>query len=225
MKPEETEVVAPKHEVLKQEQGEDVEILQNKFTKNIVSPFINHQKAWDDEEHFKIPDDLQKGITQSLGFIKPSNIQAVSIPLIYSQFRGEHVNLIAQSKNGTGKTGAFTIGSTLRVDPKIPKTQVLCVCHVRELSSQIAEVYQKICEFSDIKVSNYTATGKSDGQHIVVTTLGKLNNALKGGRGKKTIDLSELRCFVVDEADVFFQEERNFAAMTEVVKKHISTLK
>jgi superfamily II DNA/RNA helicase len=75
---------------------------------------------------------------------------------------------------------------------------------VRELSSQIAEVYQKICEFSDIKVSNYTATGKSDGQHIVVTTLGKLNNALKGGRGKKTIDLSELRCFVVDEADVFF---------------------
>ena len=89
------EPVGPKHAELKQEQGEDVEIMQNKFTKNIVSPFINHQKAWDDEEHFKIPEDLQKGITQSLGFIKPSNIQAVSIPLIYSQFKGEHVSLIA----------------------------------------------------------------------------------------------------------------------------------
>jgi ATP-dependent RNA helicase DDX19/DBP5 len=49
--------------------------------------------------------------------------------------KGVHIDLIAQSKNGSGKTGAFTIGSVLRVDPKIPKPQVLCICHVRELSS------------------------------------------------------------------------------------------
>jgi len=29
--------------------------------------------------------------------------------------------MIAQSKNGTGKTGAFTIASLLRVDVKDPK--------------------------------------------------------------------------------------------------------
>lgn len=45
----------------------------------------------------------------------------------------DFINLIAQSKNGSGKTGAFTIGTVLRVDPKIQKTQVLVVCHIREL--------------------------------------------------------------------------------------------
>lgn len=147
----------------------------------------------------------------------------MSIPLIATAFKGEYVGLIAQSKNGTGKTGAFTIGSVLRVNPKIQKPQVLCVCHVRELSSQIADVYTKICKYTDINVTNYTVTGKSEGAHVVITTLGKLSNALKGARGRKpTLDLSELKCFVVDEADVFFQEERNFQALTEVVKKHVS---
>ena len=97
---------------------------------------------------------------------------------------------------------------------------------MRELSSQIAEVYEKITKFSDITVTNYTATGKAEGAHIVVTTLGKLTNALKSQRGKKgsTLDLSALRCFVVDEADVFFNEKRNFQALTEVVSKHVSKL-
>lgn len=34
---------------------------------------------------------------------------------------GEYEDLIAQSKNGSGKTGAFVIGSLLRVDPAIKK--------------------------------------------------------------------------------------------------------
>ena len=36
--------------------------------------------------------------------------------------KGEYEDLIAQSKNGTGKTGALTIGSLLRIDPSIKKT-------------------------------------------------------------------------------------------------------
>jgi len=55
--------------------------------------------------------------------------------MIIRAHEGEYVNLIAQSKNGSGKTGAFAIGSVLRVDPKIPKTQVLVICHIRELSA------------------------------------------------------------------------------------------
>jgi superfamily II DNA/RNA helicase len=55
--------------------------------------------------------------------------------------KGVHIDLIAQSKNGSGKTGAFSIGSMLRVDRNIPKTQVLTICHVRELCLQTADVY------------------------------------------------------------------------------------
>ena len=68
-------------------------------------------------------------------FVKPSNIQAVAIPLIVKPIKNVYIDLIAQSKNGSGKTGAFCIGSLLRVDPSIPKPQILCICHVRELSS------------------------------------------------------------------------------------------
>ena len=75
-------------------------------------------------------------------------------------------------------------------------------------------------------MTNYTATGNAEGAHVVVTTLGKLNNALKNQRGKKgpPLDLSELKCFVVDEADVFFNEKRNFQALTEVVGKHVAKI-
>lgn len=113
--------------------------------------------------------------------------------------------MIAQSKNGSGKTGAFTIGSVLRVDPKIPKTQVLVLTHIRELSAQIADVYSKICKFSDIKVENHTATNKCNDAHIVVMTLGGLNKALNSRQ--KVLDLSELRVVVIDEVDYFFSAE------------------
>jgi len=68
-------------------------------------------------------------------------------------------------------------------------------------------------------------SGKSDGQHVIVTTLGKLQNALKPQRGKKpSLDLSALRCLVIDEADVFFNEPKNHQALTDLVNKTISKI-
>lgn len=66
--------VAPKHEELKANADETVELMQNTHTRNITSPFINQKKAWDDENDFTIAPELVRGITEELGFIKPSNI-------------------------------------------------------------------------------------------------------------------------------------------------------
>ena len=79
-----------------------------------------------------------------------------------------------------------------------------------------------MAKHTDIVVTNYTTSGKSEGAHIVVTTLGKLNNALKGR--KPTFDLSEVKAVVIDEADIFFKETRNLQALTEVITKHFSKL-
>ena len=155
--------------------------------------------------------------------MRPSMIQGVAIPLIALPVEGVYHDVIAQSKNGTGKTGAFSIGSTLRVDATIMKPQVLVITHVRELSSQIADVYTKLCKYTNINVSNFTVSGAYDNQHILVTTLGKLANNLKQ-RGKKKMDLSSLRCLVIDETDVFFGEPRQLTQLKEVWTQHISKL-
>ena len=119
-KKEEAEAAA-KHQALANEASEAAELIENKHTKNLTGVFINQRKAWDDENDFQISPELIRGITEELGFIKPSNIQGVAIPMITDAVNGVHHDLIAQSKNGSGKTGAFAIGTTLRVDPAIMK--------------------------------------------------------------------------------------------------------
>ena len=67
-----------KHDKLQENEDktvtEQVELIDNKFTKNIASPFINQSKAWTDESQFKIPEDIRRNIEDELKFPKPSNI-------------------------------------------------------------------------------------------------------------------------------------------------------
>ena len=74
-----TEGVQQKHTELNKASNveeEEVEIVQNTsvIKQRINSPFINHQKSWDDEDFIKIPEEMQKGIIDNLGFQKPSKI-------------------------------------------------------------------------------------------------------------------------------------------------------
>lgn len=71
---------------------------------------------WTDDK-LNIPENIIRNIEDDLKFLTPSRIQSVAIPWILN---GK--NLTAQAKNGSGKTGAFTIGSVLRVDPKDKST-------------------------------------------------------------------------------------------------------
>ena len=71
----EEEKVAPKHAKLAtEEEGkkEEVEIVDNKYAANLVSPFLNQLKSWENEDDFSIPDDILENIKNELGFIKPS---------------------------------------------------------------------------------------------------------------------------------------------------------
>jgi superfamily II DNA/RNA helicase len=96
----------------------------------------------------------------------------------------------------------------LRVEPKILKPQVLCIVHFRELAIQITDVYRKITKFTDIKVADLCEDeNKWEGHQIIVTTLGKLLGSVQAR--KNPIDLSNLKMVIIDEADVFFIDERN----------------
>jgi superfamily II DNA/RNA helicase len=99
------------------------------------SPFVNQSREWDDKQYFNIPEDILKGIKEELQWENPSRIQSVAIPYILERDEDtkEYEDLIAQAKNGAGKTGAFVIGSLLRVDPAIKKLQIIAIGHTREL--------------------------------------------------------------------------------------------
>ena len=187
---------------------ERVSLIDNKYTKNIASPFINHQKSWDDNEHYVIPADIRKNIEDNLGFLKPSNIQAFSIPMI---MQPPYHNLIAQARNGCGKTGCFAIGSTLRIDRDDPSVQVLVVVNTRELCNQISEVYSKIIEGTGITLSNFMVSTKES--QIIVSTHGKVEPLT---RGRKPMSLARLKCMVIDEADVFLMDEKNFLTLKSI---------
>ncbi len=121
---------------------EAVEVESTNFNEKIkskkISPFIKQDKSWDDEE-YKIPENIKKGILEELNWSRPTKIQNNAIPLIATldEETKEYENMIAQAKNGAGKSGAFVIGSLLRIDPSIQKLQVIVIGHTRELVNQI----------------------------------------------------------------------------------------
>ena len=203
------EPTAAKHENLKESKdvAEEIEIVESKFIKNEASPFLNNDRDWDNKEHFTIPDDIKDNL-MAMGFKKPSRIQAATIPLITTD---PFKSIIAQAAAGSGKTGAFGISSILRIDRSEPKTQVLVMVNTRELCNQIHAVYDKIIKGTGITLANFASDDKRP-QQIVITVHGVLGNLLEG---RKPIDLSKVKCVVIDEADVFFNDDKNF----EYVKK------
>ena len=100
----------------------------------------------------------------------------------------------------------------MRVDRDDKKTQVFCVVHTRELCNQVCAVYEKLIKGTGITLSNFAENDKDPGQ-IVVTTHGKADKVTSG---RKTIDLSHLKCFVIDEADLFFADDKNFETLMKV---------
>ena len=95
------------------------------------------------------------------------------------------------------------------------------LAHVRELSTQIADVYAKLTKYTDIRVNNFTVTGAVDNSQIIVTTLGKIATNLKKRGNSGKVDLSALRCLVVDETDHFFTDPRNLQQLNELHKNYI----
>lgn len=76
-------------------------------------------------------------------------------------------NLIALAPTGCGKTGAFGVGSVMRLDRTDPHIQVLVISHTRELCKQIFDVYEKIVKGTGITVIN--AVEKIVSAQIIIT--------------------------------------------------------
>ena len=137
----------------------------------------------------------------SLNYTSMTPIQAESLPLIL-----DGKDVIAQAKTGSGKTAAFGIGLLSKLDVKRFRVQSLVLCPTRELADQVAKELRRIARFQhNIKIlilCGGESFGKQLGSlshqaHIIVGTPGRVLKHLN----KESLDLSELKTLVLDEAD------------------------
>ncbi|MFK3844947.1 DEAD/DEAH box helicase [Stenotrophomonas sp. NPDC078853] len=137
----------------------------------------------------------------AVGYETPSPIQAATIPAML-----EGRDVLGQAQTGTGKTAAFALPVLSNIDLQQSKPQALVLAPTRELAIQVAEAFQtyssKIAGFRVLPVygGQPYATQLSAlrrGVHIVVGTPGRVIDHLNRG----TLDLSELKTLVLDEAD------------------------
>ena len=163
--------------------------------KNLVDDnyLLSTEKTWDE---LGVKDNIKKGLIE-MDFISPSKVQATTFPLIMKEPRS---NLIAQAKNGSGKTGAFGLGVISSIDENLNSLQAVVFAHTRELVTQIEDVLSKMAKFTNIKVQAWLAGVKNPTEigHIIVITPGHFESCfLKRDKDK----LKNLKILVLDEAD------------------------
>ena len=141
-----------------------------------------------------------KGL-KDLGYESPSAIQAATIP---SLLAGRDV--VGRAQTGTGKTAAFALPILSRLDLSQSNPQALVLAPTRELALQVCEAFESYASHMKgirlLPVYGGQAYGQQlsalrRGVHIVVGTPGRIMDHLEKG----TLDLSELKYLVLDEAD------------------------
>ena len=141
------------------------------------------------------------GALDAIGYSEPSPIQQAAIPeLLLGR------DLVGQAQTGTGKTAAFALPVLARIDPSQRKPQVLVLAPTRELALQVAAAFNSYAaQLPSVRtVAVYGGADFRDqihqlkrGAQIVVGTPGRVMDHMRQG----TLDLSELRTLVLDEAD------------------------
>lgn len=140
------------------------------------------------------------------GWEKPSPIQEASIPIALA---GRDV--LARAKNGTGKTGAYTIPILERIDASNNALQALIIVPTRELALQTSQICMELGKHIGIKVM-VTTGGTNlkddivrlyDPVHIIVATPGRIVDLMN----KDLVKTDSCKILVLDEADKLLSQD------------------
>lgn len=161
---------------------------------------------------------------KDLGYETPSAIQAATIPVLLG---GRDV--VGMAQTGTGKTAAFALPIMENLDLSQKTPQALVLAPTRELALQVCEAFESYAaRMKGVHVLPvYGGQGYGvqlsalrRGVHIVVGTPGRIMDHLEKG----TLDLSQLKNLVLDEADEmlkmgFAEDVEQILAKTPVEKQ------
>lgn len=168
-------------------------------------------------EDFCLKRELLMGIFEK-GWEKPSPIQEASIPIALT---GR--DILARAKNGTGKTGAYTIPLLERIDVSKDYIQGMVIVPTRELALQTSQIAIEVSKHLGIKVMVTTGgTNLKDDimriyekVHLVVATPGRILDLME----KQVANVSKCRMMVLDEADKLLSQD--FKGMLDRVISHL----
>jgi translation initiation factor 4A len=166
--------------------------------------FQDELKAYESFDLMGLDDNLVRGI-YAYGFENPSKIQQRAIVPM-----SKHTDILAQSQSGTGKTGAFTIGSVSVIDTKLKAPQVLVICPTRELAQQTERVARAIGSYIELKVLSATGgnqirsdvTALKAGAQFIVGTPGRIYDLIRRG----DMSIEHIKYVVLDEADQMLED-------------------
>ena len=183
----------------------DINICVDLFTDTFN--FLKMENVTVEEKKIESWDDLSldENILRSIynyGFERPSEIQKKAIyPII------EGTDLIAQAQSGTGKTGAFVVGSLSRIDLSLVQTQIVILAPTHELVNQIHAVVLNLSTFMTGLVTKTLVGGtsvmdeiqemKANPPHIVVGCTGRVFDMMKRG----ALNTRHVKTCILDEAD------------------------
>jgi len=160
-----------------------------------------------DFEDYCLKRELLMGIYEK-GWEQPSPIQEHSIPIALT---GRDV--LARAKNGTGKTGAYTIPVIERIDPNKNAIQAIVLVPTRELALQTSAICMELSKHLKLRVM-VTTGGTSlredisrlqEVVHIVIATPGRLLDLVN----KDIAKVDACRVIVLDEADKLLSQDFN----------------
>ena len=155
-------------------------------------------ESWDD---FEMDGRVLRGI-YGVGFEKPSPIQSKAVkPMMDGK------DLLAQAQSGTGKTGAFSIGTLNHIDTSKNTIQAVILSPTRELSQQSFNVIEKLGSYMEGLRMQLLVGGTSvytdieqltnNPPHIVVGCPGRTYDMMK----RNHLVTNDIKLMVIDEAD------------------------
>jgi len=94
----------------------------------------------------------------------------------------------------------FVVSMIERCDPTEESPQAICIAPTRELAKQIFEVASGLSKFTSVSsflVVPHEKFPRRFNQNIIIGTPGKIHDVV----GKRQLDLSRVKIFILDEAD------------------------
>jgi ATP-dependent RNA helicase DDX6/DHH1 len=156
-------------------------------------------------EDYCLRRELLMGIFEK-GWESPSPIQEASIPIALT---GR--DILARAKNGTGKTGAYTIPLLERIDTTRNEIQGMIIVPTRELALQTSQICIEISKWIGCQcmVTTGGTSLKDDIMrldevvHLIVATPGRVLDLMN----KDIVDARKCGMLVLDEADKLLSQD------------------